>query len=70
MKIAPIMEETACYSERFEQVLVHTGQHYDDEMSQVFFDSLGRPGYPPPRRVPGCRLRQPRRADRQGDAGL
>ena len=30
----------ARYPERFKQVLVHTGQHYDDEMSQVFFDDL------------------------------
>lgn len=25
------------------EVLVHTGQHYDDDMSQVFFDQLGLP---------------------------
>jgi len=42
-KIAPIMEEMARYPERFQQVLVHTGQHYDDEMSQVFFDDLDIP---------------------------
>ena len=27
----------------FEQVLVHTGQHYDASMSQVFFDELELP---------------------------
>jgi UDP-N-acetylglucosamine 2-epimerase (non-hydrolysing) len=27
----------------FEQVLVHTGQHYDEQMSRVFFDDLGLP---------------------------
>ncbi len=48
MKIAPIMEEMAAensaeYPDRFEQVLVHTGQHYDEAMSQVFFDDLGIP---------------------------
>ena len=43
IKIAPIVEEMARYPDRFEQVLVHTGQHYDDEMSQVFFDDLGIP---------------------------
>ena len=26
-----------------EEVLVHTGQHYDDELSRVFFDELGLP---------------------------
>ena len=29
--------------ERAEEVLVHTGQHYDDEMSAVFFTELGVP---------------------------
>ncbi len=43
IKIAPIMEEMARYPDRFQQVLVHTGQHYNDEMSQVFFDDLGIP---------------------------
>ena len=40
MKIAPIMEEVAKYPARFQQVLVHTGQHYDDNMSKVFFEEL------------------------------
>ena len=43
MKIAPIMEEMARFPDLFQQVLVHTGQHYDDGMSQVFFDDLGIP---------------------------
>jgi UDP-N-acetylglucosamine 2-epimerase (non-hydrolysing)/UDP-GlcNAc3NAcA epimerase len=29
--------------ERQEEVLVHTGQHYDDELSRVFFEELGVP---------------------------
>jgi UDP-N-acetylglucosamine 2-epimerase (non-hydrolysing)/UDP-GlcNAc3NAcA epimerase len=29
--------------ERAEEVLVHTGQHYDDELSRVFFDELQLP---------------------------
>jgi UDP-GlcNAc3NAcA epimerase len=28
---------------RAPEILVHTGQHYDDELSQVFFDELGVP---------------------------
>lgn len=43
MKIAPIMEEMARRPQHFEQILVHTGQHYDANMSQVFFDDLGMP---------------------------
>jgi UDP-N-acetylglucosamine 2-epimerase (non-hydrolysing) len=43
MKIAPIMAEMAKFPDRFQQTLVHTGQHYDDEMSQVFFDDLDIP---------------------------
>jgi UDP-N-acetylglucosamine 2-epimerase (non-hydrolysing) len=42
MKIAPVMEAVA-ENGRLEQRLVHTGQHYDHEMSQVFFDDLGLP---------------------------
>ena len=29
--------------ERDTEVLVHTGQHYDDELSDVFFRELGLP---------------------------
>ena len=29
--------------EAHEELLVHTGQHYDDELSRVFFDELGVP---------------------------
>ncbi|MBN1472862.1 MAG: UDP-N-acetylglucosamine 2-epimerase (non-hydrolyzing) [Syntrophaceae bacterium] len=43
MKIAPIMREMANYQERFEQMLVHTGQHYDANMSQIFFEELEMP---------------------------
>ncbi len=29
--------------ERYEELIVHTGQHYDDELSRIFFDELGVP---------------------------
>jgi len=43
MKVAPIMQALADSGSSVEQVLVHTGQHYDFEMSQVFFEDLGMP---------------------------
>jgi UDP-N-acetylglucosamine 2-epimerase (non-hydrolysing)/UDP-GlcNAc3NAcA epimerase len=36
--------------ERHDEAIVHTGQHYDDELSRVFFDELG---VPPPERELG-----------------
>ena len=41
MKVAPILRELASRGLRGE--LVHTGQHYDYEMSGVFFEQLGLP---------------------------
>jgi UDP-N-acetylglucosamine 2-epimerase (non-hydrolysing) len=41
MKVAPVMRALAARPAAFEQRLVHTGQHYDEAMSQVFFDELG-----------------------------
>ena len=43
MKIAPIMREMSRYPESFEQILVHTGQHYDEMMSNIFFEELDLP---------------------------
>jgi UDP-N-acetylglucosamine 2-epimerase len=35
--------------EKSDEVLIHTGQHYDDELSRIFFDELGIP-------APDCQL--------------
>lgn len=43
MKIAPLYREMKQHPTAFEPVLVHTGQHYDEKMSQVFFDELELP---------------------------
>ena len=42
MKAAPVID---AFRERpgVSQVLVHTGQHYDTNMSEVFFRQLGMP---------------------------
>ncbi len=42
MKMAPIVEEMAKVS-GIRSLLVHTGQHYDEGMSDVFFRELGMP---------------------------
>jgi UDP-N-acetylglucosamine 2-epimerase (non-hydrolysing) len=43
MKMAPIIEAMQKYPDRFQPLLVHTGQHYDERMSQSFFVDLGMP---------------------------
>src|SRR5262245_44923743 len=40
MKIAPVIEEMRRHPQRFEPLLVHTGQHYDESMSDSFFEDL------------------------------
>src|SRR5262249_30118659 len=42
MKVAPLLRAMT-NAGGFEQKLIHTGQHYDASMSQVFFDQLGIP---------------------------
>ena len=42
MKIAPLMEAMGAH-ESIEPMLVHTGQHYDERMSDLFFKQLGIP---------------------------
>lgn len=43
MKIAPLWTEMNRLRAAFEPIIVHTGQHYDYEMSMVFFEDLGLP---------------------------
>lgn len=43
MKIAPILRALAARRNGFEYQLVHTGQHYDRDMSEVFFEELEIP---------------------------
>ncbi len=40
-KAAPVL--AALQARGIEQMLVHTGQHYDDKMSEIFFRELGLP---------------------------
>lgn len=42
MKIAPLMDEMQRYP-AIQAILVHTGQHYDETMSTLFFRELGIP---------------------------
>jgi UDP-N-acetylglucosamine 2-epimerase (non-hydrolysing) len=42
MKIGPIYKELK-KSERYHPIILHTGQHYDDEMSRIFFRDLELP---------------------------
>ena len=43
MKSAPVHRELAALDPSLELQLLHTGQHYDDAMSDVFFRDLGLP---------------------------
>lgn len=43
MKVAPVWRQMVKTPDVFEPVLVHTGQHYDDRMSQIFFEDLRLP---------------------------
>ena len=50
MKVAPIIQQIRRYSAdvashgtQLEYRLIHTGQHYDEKMSHIFFDELGIP---------------------------
>jgi len=43
MKVAPILAELRRHPAEFTPLLVHTGQHYDYQMSDIFFEDLDLP---------------------------
>ena len=43
MKVAPLWNQLIKMPDVFEPILVHTGQHYDDLMSEIFFRDLDLP---------------------------
>ena len=43
MKVAPVQRALEAADDPFTVKLVHTGQHYDEKMSAIFFDELGLP---------------------------
>ena len=55
MKVAPVLSALKDYS-KIKQTLIHTGQHYDTNMSDVFFQQLGNSRA---RCEPGSRFREP-----------
>ena len=63
VKMAPVVAELRASAPEAEHVLIHTGQHYDREMSDIFLEQLGMPAARP---SPGRRLRHSRAADRRG----
>ncbi len=62
MKIAPLIRALDRLGDAFDWRLVHTGQHYDREMNDVFFEELGIP-------VPDTSLKLRRRLARHPDRG-
>ena len=43
MKMAPLYKELSLYKDRYKPSIIHTGQHYDEKMSRLFFDELNMP---------------------------
>ncbi|MGB2641010.1 MAG: UDP-N-acetylglucosamine 2-epimerase, partial [Candidatus Acidiferrum sp.] len=42
-KIAPLLREMQRHSCILDPILVHTGQHYDESLSDIFFRQMGIP---------------------------
>ncbi len=43
MKVAPLHKEFNKHQDKVKHLICHTGQHYDEKMSKVFFDELELP---------------------------
>lgn len=43
VKVAPILSLMTKYSNEYEPIFVHTGQHYDVSMAEIIFEDLGLP---------------------------
>jgi len=43
MKMAPLYNELSLHQDRYKPSIIHTGQHYDEKMSRLFFDELNIP---------------------------
>lgn len=43
MKVAPLYREFKKYPDKIQHLICHTGQHYDEKMSKIFFDELELP---------------------------
>lgn len=43
MKMAPLYDELSLHRDKFHAMMIHTGQHYDEKMSKLFFQDLGMP---------------------------
>ena len=43
MKLAPIERELRKHKNLYTHLIVHTGQHYDHKLSEIFFKDLGLP---------------------------
>ena len=39
IKLAPLSREL--HKRGYEDIIIHTGQHYDENMSDIFFNELG-----------------------------
>ena len=53
IKMAPIIDEII--KRKIDLTILHTGQHYDEEMSDNFFRDLEIPA---PDNLPGCPVRR------------